>query len=230
MSRVTQMIRSRGYWDVTIRPNDFAAERVSYDDLYRLLGSAAVRFRGWPVPLVDDRLELIRGEDWIGEDIDAGVVSHYEAWRFFTSGQFVHLRAVSADWRKGAEAPRLPSGCRRVIEVWEILFYLTEVFELAARLALRPTGSDSMTIEVGLSGLAERCLVVGEEGRAEFLSPYPAPSEDRLTRSVSLPREEVISEPRSKAVETARYFFTRFGWQPSIQQLSDHQEELTQGR
>ena len=90
--------------------------------------------RGWPVPFVDHRAELLRGDDWTGQDIDAEIVSHYEAWRFFTSGQFNHLRAVSADWRTGQEATAVPVGAHAVIEVWEILYYVTELFELAARL------------------------------------------------------------------------------------------------
>ena len=104
------------------------------------------------------------------------MVSHHEAWRYFTSGQFNHLRAVSADWREGAEATAIPEDFASVIEVWEILFYLTEVFELATRLALSKGGGERITIDVGLHGLRDRGLVIADHRRSSFSQPYrPTP-------------------------------------------------------
>ena len=190
-----------------------------------ILPAAAVRLRGWPVPFVDYRDPLLRGDDWIGQDVDASVVAHYEAWRFFTSGQFNQLRAVSADWRSGKEATRIPEGFNSVIEVWEILFYLTEVFELAARLALGPAGDERMTVDVQLNGLMGRGLVVGQSNRAPFMEPYRSSSEC-LSRTITLPRDELVSGARSHAVQVARDLFLRFGWKPSAEQLASHQQEL----
>jgi hypothetical protein len=228
MSAVTDKIRSRGHWQVAIRPDPFNAERVDYAKLEELLASAAVRLRGWPVPFVDYREPPIRAENWIGQDIDAGGVSHYEAWRFFMSGQFSHLRSVSADWREGNERTPTPDGFDAVIEVWEILFYLTEVFELASRLALGPAGSDQVNIEVRLNGLENRGLVVGEWlKRAEFFQPHRStlPS---LERKITLSREELVAEGPELAVEMSREMFLRFGWDADSAFLSDYQRELTE--
>jgi hypothetical protein len=98
----------------------------------------------------------MRHQDWIGQDIDARGVPHEEAWRFFTSGQFTQLRVVSADLPVGKEASRAPSGAASEIELWEILFYLTELVELAARLALSHAGGDQMTVNASLYGLENR--------------------------------------------------------------------------
>lgn len=225
MREVIDKIRSKGFWDVAIRPEPYRDDRVAYDQLDEIVPSAAVRLRGWPVPFVDYREPFLRGEDWIGQDIDAEMVGHHEAWRFFTSGQFSHLRAVSADWRGGDEATPVPEGFESVIEVWEILFYLTEVFELATRLALGPAGDELMTVAVELNGLTGRALVVGQRNRISFVEPYRT-SLDTLSRMVTLPREQLISGARSQAVEVARHFFLRFGWKPSVEQLTSHQQEL----
>jgi len=226
MSEVTDKIRSKGHWDVVVRPEPFDEHRVDYGELDDILAGAAVRLRGWPVPFIDHREQPLRGDDWIGQDIDSDVVSQYEAWRFFTSGQFSHLRAVSADWRAGREATAVPEGFNSVIEIWEILFYLTEVFELAARLALSPAGDEKMTVDVRLNGLQERALVVGHPRRMPFSTPRRTTS-DSLRQAVTLPRDELVAEPREKALETAREFFLRFGWKPSVEQLAEHQRELT---
>jgi hypothetical protein len=204
----------------------FTDRRLDYGELEEVLAGIVVRMRGWPLPYIDHRADVLRGEDWVGQDIDASVVSHYEAWRFFTSGQFSHLRAVSADWRTGAEATPTPNGASSVIEIWEILYYLTELYEFAARLALTKAGAEAMTLDVRLNGMHGRELVVGDPRRIPFSSPHRTnvPSyEERVT----LQRDELVAEPRLKAVVMAREFFLRFGWNPSAEQLLEHQAGLT---
>ena len=72
--------------------------------------------RGWPVPYANfDGRELLRaGDDWVGQDVDAKNVSHYEAWRFFMSGQFSHLRAdISRFAHREPELTPVPAGLGR---------------------------------------------------------------------------------------------------------------------
>ncbi len=229
MSEVIEKVRSKGYWDIRIRPASFAADRLSRYELPKLLRGAVVRFRGWPVPFIDDRAQFVEGADWIGQDIDAEVVSHYEAWRFFTSGQFTQLRSVSADWRVGAERTRIPSGFSSVVEVWEILFFLTEVYELAARLALSPAGDDRMVIDTTLVGTSQRALIVGQTARGEFAEPYRA-HQNKVGFGFVVPRDALVADASFQAAEAALTIFEQFGWRPTLEQLQAHQEELTYGR
>jgi hypothetical protein len=228
MTELTDKIRSRGHWDVAIRPGTFVADRVPYEQLDEVVPSIVVRMRGWPVPYVDyGRDAVLHGNDWVGQDIDAGGVDHYEAWRFFMSGQFSHIRSVSADWRSGREALRVPDDFKSLIEVWEIVFYLTEIFELAARLALSPGGDEQMVVSASLQGLQDRGLIVGQRHRAEFMDPMRS-HVDSFSHQVELSREKLIAESRVAALEMAREFFLRFGWKPPLDQLIDHQRELTE--
>ena len=170
-------------------------------------GCAAGPFR-WSI-LVG---RILRAENWIGQEIDAQVVANYEAWRFYTSGQFNQLRSVDADWRHAAQIAPLPQRDQKVIEVWEILFYLTEVFEFAARLSLTSAGDETMTVVAALHGLDERGLIVGQHNRAEFFEPRRVQVGD-LEQRVRVSREELVAEPRDLAVDMAREFFVRFGWE-----------------
>jgi hypothetical protein len=227
VSALVDKVRSRGYWDVVIRPEVYEHDRIPYSQLDEIVAAVVVRMRGWPVPLFDYRQDVVRGRDWVGQDIDADLLGHYEAWRFHRSGQFNHLRAVGADWRGSARISPGSAASGEIIEVWEVLFYLTEIFELAARLALSAAGNETMTIEAGLHGLGSRRLVVGQHNRTEFLQPYRA-SHDDLTQRVTVSREELVAEPRGRAVDMAHEFFVRFGWKPSRDQLTEHQRELTE--
>ena len=116
-----------------------------------------------------------------------------------------------------------------MIEVWEILFYLTEVFELAARLALGPSGDDRMIISANLVGLKDRGLVVGQRNRLEFFEPYKS-DVGAIFQEVELTRARLVAEAHLAAAEMAREFFARFGWKPSLEQLLDHQRDLTERR
>lgn len=225
MSELTDKIRSCGYWEVVIRPEAYEEHRVPYAQLDDILVAAVVRMRGWPVPFVDPREPLMRGDNWVGQEIDAHVVGNYEAWRFYTSGQFSQLRAVDADWRHTAEVRPGPPPDEKVIEVWEILFYLTEVFELAARLALSPAGDEKMTVGTGLHGLDGRGLIVGQPNRAEFFEPHRT-SQNDLHQRVTFSRGEVVAKPREHAVDMAHELLVRFGWKPARDQLIEHQREL----
>ncbi len=109
--------------------------------------------------------------------------------------------------------------------MWEILYYMTEIFELAARLALGPARDDWMAVSARLAQLGRRGLVVGQSTRVEFSAPY-GPPPNQIDMEVVLPRDRLVAEGRNEAVALAREFFLRFGWRPSVEQLSAHQEEL----
>jgi hypothetical protein len=224
MSRLIKNITARGHWSIAIHPEQFDASRVDYAELGKIVERSVVRLRGWPVPFIDYRENVLRGDDWVGQDLSPGI-GQPEAWRFFTSGQFNHLRGFSADWRDREYSTPIPAGAQSVVEVWEILFYLTEVFELAGRLALTDAGDERMVIRVALMGLEQRALVVAQPRRAEFMQPRMA-TMPAIERSVSITRDQLAADARVEAVELARDIFLRFGWEATTEQLAGHQVEI----
>lgn len=226
VSEAVDRIREKGHWQLSVHPARFDTSRVEYAELTDIVNRCVVSFRGWPVPFIDYRIDYLRGSDWIGQDIEPQVVNHIEAWRFFTSGLFTHLRGFSADWRMADERDETPSRFTSFLPVWEVLYYLTEVFELASRLAVTPAGDNEMVIKASLHGLEGRGLVVGQRGRVPFSRAYST-NEPTLTQEVRLTRESLVAEPREHAVSMSREFLTRFGWSVSLEQLADHQRELT---
>lgn len=80
------------FFEYTIRPVPFEAERVEFIDLEPSVARAVVRARGWPYPFVS---RPRNGENWVAESSD---VIHVETWAAFESGQFF----------PGTASPRTP--------------------------------------------------------------------------------------------------------------------------
>lgn len=222
-SPIVDKIRTRGYWDVTVHPARRLRQPLQPETLLDTLTRNVVKMRGWPVPFIDYRLEPLRTRDSVGQDIDAQSVDHYEAWRFTTDAQFTQLRSISADWRTGAERTAVPRGARAVIEVWEILFYVTELAELAARLALL-SGADEFHLAAELRGMAGRALIAGTPAReldADYISQL-----DVIGDARTMPVQQLTASPPQVAVDMSATLLAGFGWHAEPDVLRDQQAEL----
>ena len=222
-SDVITKIQSRAHWWISVRPEEYQSDRQPHSLLDTNLAGAVVRSRGWPVPFIDDRVLPIHSENWIGQDIDAEMVSLYEGWRFFESGQLSLLRAVSADWREGTEVTKVPAGYEHAIEVWEILYYITEIVELAGRLSLVILRSRAMTITLGLHLGPKTALISGTHDFS--MIPLAAPA-DLGERRRTEATEKLVTDYGPIAAELALEIFTRFGWNPTLQRLQILQRDL----
>lgn len=225
MSPVLEKINRLGHWETAIYPADYLHDRVKYDQLEATVRNSVVRLRGWPVPYVDYEHDILRSQQWIGQDVNAAP-THCEAWRFFASGQFQHRRVFSADMVQLHNEQQAPRQNSPSIEVWEILYYLTEVFELAARLALTSAGSEHMTVRTRLLNLNGRSLVMGYRDRTDFALPKAGPRDDLQFES-SMARDDLVSRPGEHAAIMAQHFFGRFGWNPQLFQLTVLQSQLS---
>ncbi|HEU5271508.1 MAG TPA: hypothetical protein VFU36_16390 [Jatrophihabitans sp.] len=220
MTSVVDQIRQRAHWDIAIRPEPFTKTRLNLTELTPSIEHATVRMRGWPLPFIA-RGDLLHGPTWVGQDIEPIRVPQMEAWRMFTSGQFTQLRVISAEMDRSTQG-------QEVIQVWEVLFYMTEVFELAARLALSKAGSPSTTIDVHLRGASGRTLIPGEPGRLLY-DDYTATSDD-IHYSVTLDRERLVAAPREEAVTATTNVFWQFGWEiTDPRTLTEYQAQLVSG-
>ena len=226
MSELLEKIRSRGYRRAIIRPGNFVERRVSnISALYPLLQKISVQLRGWDFPHLDTPNELHIDLDRIEQEVDRSY--HIELWRFYQSGQFVHISALAEDWfdesnNSGAARTFKPSD---LLSVERTVFRFTEIFEFASRLALTEAGDEQMHVEILVNGLGGRVLRVNPEKRAPLPLSMKA-SIKELPYKVDLSRAQLITEPRDLALKPALELFRRFGWDPSLEILRDIQGEL----
>lgn len=230
MSALLEKIRLKGYWEVVVRPHKF--NKLKFPDissLYPLMQKTSVQLRGWDFPHLDRKSPPHIDIDWVGQECDWGDI--LEIWRFYRSGQFIHISGVRYDWSDpqflahwSLNDPPLP-----VLGIGDTLFRLTEIFEFASRLALTEAGDEQMHVKIALKGLRGRSLWVDSQRRMPFVQHLTAEI-DEFPYDLEVPRTKLIAEPRDLAIEAAIELFRRFGWNPTPEQLRDQQAELKKSR
>src|SRR5438477_12026082 len=90
------------HWRVNMRPLPFEPERIpSLSAGFELIQSTKLSLRGWDYPHLSHKPhQRGTGKSWIAAWSD--FMNHVEYWRFYQSGQFLHLaavREVEPQWR-----------------------------------------------------------------------------------------------------------------------------------
>lgn len=212
-----------GRTDVAVRPAEYDAERLRRGALVAFVTDNTVRLRGWPVPYVDHKQAVHQEATWVGQDIEASVVPHHEAWRMCVSGQFLHQRALATDLRDAGDLRASAPGATGAVAVWDVLLYLVEVAEFGARMS---TALDvpSIAFDVSLRGIAGRELVSGDWNR-DLHGPYVT-SLDKMEATVTMDAGRLLSETRQVGVELAQLLMGQFGLNVPDQVLMDWQSQI----
>jgi len=226
MSSLVDKIRSRGHWNVVIRPNEFKKDRI--EDITQLLPivrDCSVSLRGWDFPHVDHKQKAHIDIDWVEQLLDWN--HHVELWRMYQSGQFVFMGGLFHDWVDQSELMKIMGSNQpqTFVSLGDSIYRYTEIFEFASRLALSDAGSPVMHIELSLSGIKDRVL---REDTANWV-PYDALGTigiDCVPSKIEISREDLIAQPREYALEAMIELFRRFNWNPRIELLRDLQQSL----
>lgn len=220
-----EKIRDRGYWRVAIRPTEFEQVRVgNILDLKKILESVSVNLRGWDFPHIDHKYETEIGQDWIGQHVDWEMYVEY--WRFYQSGQFVHLDGFKEDWTDQVEQLSIEKREQgKLFEAVNAVYRFNEIFELAGRLASTEAGGNSTNIEIGLFGLKGRKLWVSSATRVPFDDRYTTSMpEFRFEREYS--QAELADRAGYLAIEHSTELFRRFNWDAPPEVLQSMLEKL----
>lgn len=216
-------ISTPAHTNVSVRPGPYKLDRISPDQLESFAGTQAVRLRGWPVPMLSNRDPIAHHGNWVAQDLQAEVVPHVEAWRLFTSGQFLHRRIIATDLRDAAELkPQVP-GATGAVAVWDVLLYLVEVAELGARYATA-LDVETIAIDVSLENIAGRELISGDWKR-ELHGPYVTRAES-LTASVVHKAPALLANPRAVGIDLTQQILRKFGLTVADKTLMEWQDSI----
>jgi hypothetical protein len=190
-SDILERLKQAAHWKVIVRPSAFDGQLIpELLQCWTVIEACRVSLRGWDYPHVD-RSDRARGTDWIASWGDFG--SHREYWRFFQTGQFIHLfsfredaipdalkRAISKLVEKLPPSAQ-PSGCADILE---LASNVTEIYELASRLAQRLALEGKVYISIELVGVKDRILTALDFFRA-WWGYYPSVEDKLIKRGFS---------------------------------------------
>ncbi|HVB24094.1 MAG TPA: ATP-binding protein [Ktedonobacteraceae bacterium] len=222
---VYDKIRTRGYWDIRIRPATFKPDRMPLFALRQLIMRASLDYRNWEFPY-NTPVKPEYGNDWIG--LEHQRRQALQAWRFFQSGQFAAVVGLLEDWGDLRTTPtKVEWNPGEYLSIPDVVHHLTEFFGLASRLAVTDLYRDeqSVIIDLKLCKTKNRKLY-GRGTYQDFLgSDYPTAAEN-IPYTITLAKEDIIGRPLELAREASLFFFDRFGYYPSQQLLTTMQYEL----
>jgi hypothetical protein len=219
-------IKNGGHWEVLIRPTAFDEERLaSLSEAKRQLRACQVSFRGSFPIFSDDRLQ--RGLNFIENPFSSIGLGVQEVWRFYQSGLFLLYRSLSEDWSKSAGLdPAFERGT--ALSILSTLYFVSEVFEFAARLAQEGIIAPEGYIQINLVGTKGRKLVFWGGDRILF-DTYTC-NEKELPRSRILTGEEIVAERRDLAFNHFLWIMERFGFDAKPEIFRQDQEKFFKGQ
>jgi|YelNatPaOPRAMG01_1025707.scaffolds.fasta_scaffold80303_2 hypothetical protein len=232
-AEVLKKIKSRGYWEVIIRPNQFKENRINdISTCLKIMESNAVKFRGWDYPHIDHNPPPYIGIDYVESTVDWGM--YKEFWRFYQSGQFVHYFGCHEDWFEEQVTIFGRSEYSKIkpftiLEVIMTLYTMTEVYEFASRLAKQNIFNGTLSISTNLHGMNNRALTFFEIGRS-LVRGYICRI-DEIPRKQEISVETLLDKKREIALDETIEILKRFNWMSASKEiLKEDQRKLIEGR
>ena len=184
--------------------------------MWETVREAKVRLRGWDYPhLSSFEQECRHGQGFIESWCSGGRYQEY--WKFFGSGQFVHLFAYREnDPAFAAEIERNLDLINRSLDsvtgylsITSSVWTLTELYEFIARLSSTGIFDSGICLTVELRNVKGRALGFSEWERSVHGLYTTASDTIPFEREHTL--EEVLSATKSLAVDAAINIFDGFG-------------------
>jgi hypothetical protein len=226
-----EKIKSRGYWEVIIRPSRFVTERIkTLPECERLVEKNQIRLRGWYFPHFDKR-EVRRGLDYIETHISFNGIT--EAWRLYQSSQLVFYSVIREDWaeemtwltpQQRADLP--PEG---KLEALSALRRLSEIYEFATRLTQEGVLGEQVVISINIVGTHGRELFIDSFERALWPGQYICETTE-LPREVTVSAEDLIANSREYSFQHYRWLIERFNFDGSPEVFRHDQDKFFEGR
>ena len=230
-SKITQAPHGR----VVIRPGNFLEDRLkTLEKCWRSIELSRVVLRWWDYPHWDGQ-HRNNGKAWIESWYE--YESYGEYWRFYQSGQFLHLFKFKEDGfrdkaakKAKSDVPALnslsPSGYLNAVPA---LWTITEVFEFAARLTQRVDFGDSVSITIQMIQVKDRALYMSDPAR-DFSRPYVA-TKPTIGKEWTVSTQELLGGASDLSLNATEWFFERFQWMDLPRQvLANDQRRLLERR
>jgi hypothetical protein len=220
-------IRTRGHWEVVLRPSTFQADRLgSLRDCEEVIAKNRVRLRGWDFPHFRAE-KCIRGVDFIEMATDFGEIQ--ETWRFHTSALLIFYQGLPEDWLQDDldQRHKLQGviGEEKGLSIIGALYFLSEVYEFAGRLGQTGTLGESLTLEVTLHGTNRRRLFFWPEQDRVMWDRHACDVEE-LPRKVTESVPGFVGQSRELSLKHFEWIMQMFHFDIPAGSLRGEQDKL----
>lgn len=230
MEKLVNKIKESGYWKVIIRPVEFEAKLISdKDNASKIIESNQISLRGWDYPHIDSREGIFpSGKDSVSSYCDWPDGGHFEFWKFYLNGQFVHYFSMVEDYQLNEDAKKRASESftfskldkkdNKFLSIINALYSITEVFLFAANLAKSVNFGKETEIIIELGNVEDRTLFFwGEEFRnlsKAYTCKYQPIEQEEIYQT-----EELINNPAELALDFTIKIFKEFTWKDANKEV-----------
>jgi hypothetical protein len=212
--QLSDLIKSRGYWEIEITPHQYKADRIELNEILHLVEKSQVHKWGRYYPRIahknDWTGELFNGNNYSESLIDDGN-QHKEIWRMYQSGQFIHYLALREDWGYANSSASMTENSRKLQEIILTLYTVTEVFLFVSRLASNNLFEDSVNIIIKLHDAYNRALFFSNPER-ELHDNYLCNIREPITIESNISVNDILSNSPRLAMDTVVKIFRLFNW------------------
>lgn len=223
--------KERGYWRINFKPTESDKDRLSLSECSKIIERNNVTLRGWDYPHVEPKKRPddfgLSGvyEDYYESWTDWG--GHIEFWRMYTSGQFLHYRALAEDWQKERNASietrlggfalirgTIPDEPFLIMDIGRTIFLFVEVFEFLRRMAsdTHSPYDTGVIVDVELNNVRSRRLYDSTDWIEEFRRYCTNAS--KISLEATLSSEQILLESADLAIQNVLDFFDHFTFTP----------------
>lgn len=212
---ILDQIKSKGYWEIEIRPQDYDENRLTKEQCQKLIRDCQIDIRGWDYPPIGDRIE----EFFVGRNCVEGIVdfsTRKEIWRLYQSGQFVHFFSIYEDWLeniswRGGGFSLERQSQKKVKEVNMTLYSVTEIFEFIFKLSSKGIYDESLQVTINLHNTNERSLVLGPTSMADLYRDYKCMYEP-IVFSKQYLIKDILANSSNLSLDATVEIFSSFNW------------------
>lgn len=236
-----EKIKKKPHWRTALRPSTYAQRIEDPKTAFSLIRETSIMLRGWDFPHISEQMdEQIREQGYVASGAD--FCGYTEYWRFYYSGQFVHLQAVreqaDGEWRaklkrhaedcvKGVPKDRLAK-TPGFINILNMVYNFTEFFEFVTRMVEKRIYAEGLEITIQLANAKGFSLIA--ESPKRWWGFFPATS-DSIVKAWTVQPEELIASSPEIALAGAKYFLEQFGWDKvPVDILKEDQQKFLSGR
>lgn len=211
---VREIIKTRGYWEVDIRPREPSRDRFeNLTEVRTKVEESVVSLRGWDYPHFGNNPPPYSMNRRIESYVNFGPYKDY--WTMFINGHFYHIFACKEDWYSSFEEV-FKTKSRDNIEPFTTLGFMntllqiTEIFEYAKRLGYRNVFGEKVRILITLHNMKNRKLK-SLDRRRHLWREYVC-NEDTIPVEEVLSLDDLVAEGHNTAINFTIKIFEIFNW------------------